>query len=112
MLEHSHTILIVDDDPLNLKMLERLLQRQFKIRTADGGEAALAILKQEQVSLIITDQQMPGMMGTELLRQSRAMNPDIVCLLMTANKDFETTVDATMKSKALRVINKPWKPEE
>src|SRR5689334_18573280 len=112
MLKHTHTILIVDDDPLNLKLLERLLKRQFKVRTAEGGETALTILKQEPVSLIITDLQMPGMMGTELLRQSRALSPDIVWLLMTAHNDLAITLDATMKSKALRVINKPWKPEE
>lgn len=112
MLKHTHTILIVDDDPLNLKMLERLLSRSFRVITADSGPAALEKLRQVKTSLIITDQRMPGMIGTELLRKSQLINPDLVCLLMTANNDAETVIDATMKSRALRVINKPWKPEE
>ena len=112
MLEDTHTILTVDDDPLNLKMLEHLLKRDFKTLTASSGEAALEILKYNKVSLIITDQRMPGMTGTELLRKSRAIDPDLVCILMTANKDAVTVIDATMKSGALRVINKPLKPEE
>lgn len=78
MLTEVHTILAVDDEPANLRLIERTLRKDFKVVTAASGEAALAILKQVKVSLIITDQRMPGISGTELLRKGRAINPDMV----------------------------------
>ncbi|HEV8487181.1 MAG TPA: response regulator, partial [Blastocatellia bacterium] len=56
----QHTILAVDDEPANLRMVERLLRKDHRVLTAGGGEEALEILKREQVSLIVTDQRMPG----------------------------------------------------
>lgn len=112
MLTQNHTILAVDDEPANLRMLERLLRRDFKVVTAAGGEAALAVVEQVKVSLIITDQRMPGMSGTEFLRKARAINPDVVCMVVTANADTDTFVDAIKNSGAIRVISKPWDPDK
>jgi DNA-binding NtrC family response regulator len=111
MLKQTHTILAVDDEPANLRLLQRLLRRDFKVITATGGEAALAIIKQVKISLIITDQRMPGMTGTELLRKGRAINPDMICMVVTANSDTDTFVDAIKNSGAIRVISKPWDPD-
>jgi DNA-binding NtrC family response regulator len=112
MLNHNHTILAVDDEPANLRMLERLLRRDFKVVTAASGEAALAIIKQVKISLVITDQRMPGISGTELLRKAREINPDLVCMVVTANADTDTFIDAIKNSGAIRVISKPWDPDK
>jgi DNA-binding NtrC family response regulator len=62
--------------------------------------------------MLITDQRMPGMSGTELLRKSHTIDPDIVCMLITSENDAGTFIDALMHSGAIRVINKPWKPDQ
>jgi DNA-binding NtrC family response regulator len=93
-------------------MLERLLRRHFRVLTATNAEEALVILEREEVSLIMTDQRMPGMQGTELLRRSRALNPGMVRMVVTANTDSETFVDAIKNSGAIRVITKPWDPDK
>jgi DNA-binding NtrC family response regulator len=112
MLNESHKILIVDDEPVNLMMLEKVLQRKFEVVTARSGQEALRILNRQTVSLLITDQRMPGITGTELLRKSRALDPDMVCMLITAETDSGTFLDAIMKSGAVRVIKKPWDPDK
>ncbi len=106
----SHTVLLVDDEPSNLKMMERQLKSVFRTLTASSGEEALEILRSEEVSMLISDQRMPGMSGTELLRDARLMKPDIICLLVTASKDTSTFIDAMMNSGAIGVISKPWDP--
>jgi two-component system, sensor histidine kinase and response regulator len=112
MLNYAHTILAVDDEPVNLRMLERLLRKRFTVLTAISAEQAMQILEHENVSLILTDQRMPGMQGTELLRKSRALNPDMVRMVITATNDNETFVDAIRNSGAIRVISKPWDPDK
>ncbi|HKV42009.1 MAG TPA: response regulator [Blastocatellia bacterium] len=112
MLKLQHTILAVDDEPANLRMLERLLRSNYKVLKAENAEDALKILQRENVSLIMTDQRMPGMSGTELLRKSRALNPDIVHMVVTGNTDSETFIDAIKNAGAIRVINKPWDPDK
>lgn len=112
MGKSDHTILVVDDEPANLRMLERLLRRQFQVITAPDGETALEMLKREKVSLILTDQRMPGMSGTELLSKSRMINPDIIRMVVTANNDTDTFIDAITNAGAIRVIAKPWDPDK
>jgi response regulator RpfG family c-di-GMP phosphodiesterase len=109
MIAKTNTILIVDDEVINLRMLERLLGSRYAVVTATNGLAALEILKQVDVSLLISDQRMPGMTGIELLRASRSINPDLVCMLVTANTDEDTSIEAINDAGALRVIHKPWK---
>jgi response regulator RpfG family c-di-GMP phosphodiesterase len=104
----TKTVLIVDDEVVNLRMLERLLRSHYSVLTATNGVAALEILKREDVSVLISDQRMPGMTGIELLRESRNINPDLVGLLVTASTDNETSIEAINDAGALRVIHKPW----
>ena len=111
-LSRSHTILAVDDEPINLRTLDRLLRRHFRVLTAANGDEALQLLAREDVSLILTDQRMPGMQGTELLRKSRALNPDMVRMVVTATNDSDTFIDAIKNSGAIRVISKPWDPDK
>jgi response regulator RpfG family c-di-GMP phosphodiesterase len=111
MLKKPHTILVVDDDPLNLKMLERLLRREFKVLTAQDGKRALEILETEHIALILTDHQMPEMSGIELLQKCRQINEQMVRMVVTANRDSKTFVEAIRAAGAVRVITKPWDPE-
>jgi DNA-binding NtrC family response regulator len=108
----EHTILVVDDEPANLRMIERALRKRFKIIQASSAEQALRILEKQTVSLILTDQRMPGLSGTELLRQSRAQHPDAVRMVVTAQSDPATFIEAIRNAGAVRVITKPWDPDK
>jgi DNA-binding NtrC family response regulator len=112
MVNQNHLVLIVDDEPINLMMLEKVLRGKFQVKTARSAEEALEVLKREAVSLLITDQRMPGMSGTELLQKSRALYPDMACFLITAENDVGTFVDAIVNFGAICVINKPWEPTQ
>lgn len=112
MENDNHTILVVDDEPANLRMLERLLRRKFRVLTAPDGESALRLLRREKVSMILTDQRMPGISGTELLSKSREIDPDLVRMVVTANNDTGTFIEAIKNAGASRVIAKPWDPDK
>src|SRR6185295_6222514 len=106
----QYTILAVDDEPANLRMLERLLRRDYRVLTATSGEEALAMLKGETVDLIITDQRMPGMSGTDLLRESLRTNPDATRIILTGFTDVEALIDAINTSRIYKFVSKPWDP--
>ena len=108
MLKQTHTVLVVDDEPSSLLLLERVLRPSYNVITSRSGAEALEVLKAEEISLLITDQRMPGISGTELLREGQVLRPGMVSMLLTSNKDSETFIDAIMNSGAIRVINKPW----
>jgi response regulator RpfG family c-di-GMP phosphodiesterase len=106
----NYTILAVDDEPANLRMLERLFRKDYRVLTATTGEEALAVLKQEEVSLIVTDQRMPGMSGTQLLRESLGTNPDAIKIILTGYSDIDALVEAINTARVYRFVSKPWDP--
>jgi response regulator RpfG family c-di-GMP phosphodiesterase len=106
----NHTILAVDDEPANLRMLERLFHKDYRVLTATSGENALGILQRESVSLIITDQRMPGMSGTELLRESLSSNPDTIKIILTGYTDIDALTDAINTTRVYKFVSKPWDP--
>ena len=108
----KHTILAVDDEPANLRMLERLFHREYRVLTANSGEEGLDILRREAVSLIISDQRMPGMTGTEMLRESLRTNPDAVKIILTGHTDIEALIEAINCARVYRYVNKPWDPDK
>jgi len=112
MLKLTHTILAVDDEPANLRMLERLLRKKFLILKAANGEEALQILERQEVSMIMTDERMPGISGIELLTKCKTLQPDAVRMVVTANTDSETMINAIRAAGAVRVIIKPWDPDK
>ena len=106
----NYTILAVDDEPANLRMLERLFHKDYRVLTATSGENALSILQKESVSLIITDQRMPGMSGTELLKESLSTNPDTIKIILTGYTDMAALTDAINTTRVYKFVSKPWDP--
>jgi response regulator RpfG family c-di-GMP phosphodiesterase len=104
------TILAVDDEPANLRMIERLLRKEYRVLTATSGEDALEVLKHEDVSLIITDQRMPGLSGVELLRESLRTNPDAMRIILTGYTDTDALIDAINTTRVYKFVSKPWDP--
>lgn len=105
-------ILIVDDEPDVLFSLKGLLRHDFQLHTAESGDEALEILRQHPIHVIMTDQRMPGMTGTELMQQARAGFPEAVRIVFTGYADIKAVVDAINSGGLYKYITKPWDPDE
>ncbi len=106
-------ILIVDDEPDNLDLLYRTFHRDYKVLRAESGPAALEILaKAGEVAVIISDQRMPKMSGTEFLSLTAAQYPDVIRIILTGYTDVEDLVEAINAGKVFKYVTKPWDAEE
>jgi two-component system response regulator PilR (NtrC family) len=105
-------ILVVDDEPSMREVLGITLQGEgYRVTFADGGEAAIARLKNETFDLIITDLRMRKADGLAVLRAAKELSRDTVVLVMTAFASTETAVEA-MKLGAYDYVTKPFKLDE
>lgn len=108
-----HSILIVDDEEVVLVSLRDTLSREgYQVTTAPNAVEALAYLKEQMFSVVITDQQMPMLTGLEFLSQVKQMQPDASRILITAVLNLTTVIDAINKGEIYRFIVKPWLREE
>ncbi|MDY6781721.1 MAG: response regulator [Cyanobacteriota bacterium] len=106
-------MLVVDDEPDNLDLLYRTFRRDFRVFKADSGVDALEVLSREgEVAVIISDQRMPEMKGTEFLSQTVPQFPDTVRIILTGFTDVEDLVDAINSGQVYKYITKPWDPNE
>ena len=103
------TVLLVDDEPTILRVLARELAPEgYVLRTASGGAEALARLAAEDVAVLVTDERMPGMRGTELISQAREASPLTVCILLVTSSDHEAAARALARGWIARALVKPW----
>ncbi len=107
-----YKMLIVDDEPANVRLLERLFRREYQVLTANSGAEALALLSQHEVALLITDQRMPGMTGTELLKHAAALRPHMVRIILTGYTDVGALVEAINCGQVYKYVTKPWDNED
>lgn len=109
----SASILCVDDEPSNLKALKMLLEDDYNVFTAQSGHQALEILAKNQIEVIITDQRMPELLGTELLEELlRRRLSNNVRIILTGFADVSVLMECINKGLIDRYILKPWSPEE
>ena len=101
------TVLIVDDETRVLDSLEALLAMDYRVLRADRPEAALDLLGREEVALVISDQRMPGMSGTELLSRCREVAPETVRVLLTAFTDADALMQSINAANIYHFILKP-----
>jgi DNA-binding NtrC family response regulator len=107
-----HKIMIVDDEPANLRVLEKLFRHDYEVITAESGEEALRLLNEHDAALLITDQRMPGMTGVELLKRTASIRPRMVRIILTGYTDVETLVEAINSGYVYKYVTKPWNNEE
>ncbi len=106
-------MLVVDDEPDNLDLLYRTFRRDFQVLKAESGVRALELLAQEgEVAVIISDQRMPEMKGTEFLSRTVPEFPDTVRIILTGFTDVEDLVEAINSGQVYKYITKPWDPDE
>jgi thioredoxin reductase (NADPH) len=119
--ERRPAILVVDDEPTVLAAVSRDLRRgfgeRFRVLRAGSGPQALELLRElsvrgDQVAMLIADQRMPGMPGTEYLAQARTIAPDAKRVLLTAYADTEAAIAAINEVALDYYLLKPWDPPE
>ena len=108
----SYKIIVVDDEPNNLRVLERLFRHDYEVITAESGEEALRLLSEHDAALVITDQRMPNMTGVELLKRTADIRPHMVRIILTGYTDIETLVEAINSGLVYKYVTKPWNNEE
>jgi two-component system probable response regulator PhcQ len=102
-------ILLVDDSPNVLKALTRTFRLEgYELFSALSAKEALEILKKENIDLLISDENMPEISGTELLKLVRIQYPMIIRIMLTGLDDFEVIKNAINKGEIYRFFNKPW----
>ncbi len=105
-------ILCVDDDPLMGRALDGMMREMgFEPTIADSAYAALSILRSQDIDLVLTDQQMPGLSGLDLLRMIREEGRDTPVILLTAYGSVENAVTA-LHAGAAHYLTKPADPAE
>jgi response regulator RpfG family c-di-GMP phosphodiesterase len=105
-------LMVVDDEPDNLDLLYRTFRRDFFVYKATNALTALDILDKEgEMAVIISDQRMPEMSGTEFLSRTVERFPDTLRILLTGFTDVEDLVEAINSGQVFKYITKPWKPE-
>jgi CheY-like chemotaxis protein len=106
-------MLVVDDEPDNLDLLYRTFRRDFNVLRAESGVVALEILAAEgEVAVIISDQRMPEMKGTEFLSKTVPQFPNTMRIILTGFTDVEDLVEAINSGQVYKYITKPWDPNE
>src|SRR3989338_8546913 len=100
-------ILVVDDEPMVLKLLTMQVERLgYAVTPATRGPYALALLKKRPFHLLITDIIMPEMNGLALMQQAVTIQPDLECIVVSGQADLAIAVEA-MKLGAINYIQKP-----
>jgi len=103
-------VLVVDDEPLNLRVLHDLLEDQWTVHQAASGAEALEIAGRVPLDVVVTDQRMPGMKGVDLLAELRVRRPDLAGIVITGFADMQALESAINRAGAFRFLCKPWEP--
>jgi len=105
----KRTLLVVDDEPSVLSSLHRLLSPDgYDILTAESGMRALELLATHPVQVILSDQRMPHMTGTEFLSRVKELHPDSVRIVLSGYTDQESVTQAVNEGAIYKFLHKPW----
>jgi len=104
-------VLVVDDEAHILSSMTALLEEDFAVLTSTSAEAALGLLQNQQIAVIIADQRMPGLAGDEFLAKARKLS-EATRVLITGYADINALVRAVNHGQIYTYIAKPWEPLE
>ncbi|MCF8184978.1 MAG: EAL domain-containing protein, partial [Polynucleobacter sp.] len=108
----TETLLLVDDEEGILSALKRLLRREgYRILTTTDPMEGLEILAKHDVQVIISDQRMPQMSGTEFLNRVKELHPNTIRMVLSGYTDLQSITDAINKGSIWRFLTKPWEDE-
>ncbi len=102
-------LLLVDDEPSILQSLLRVFRRtDFRVLTATNGEQALELIERLPVAVLVSDFNMPGLDGAELLSRARALRPEMSRVILSGNSDQDSVIRSINDGGALKFLTKPW----
>ncbi len=109
----SNKILLVDDEANVLSALKRaLFDSAFEIESVTSGEQALEVMKEQTFKVVVSDERMVGMQGSEFLSQVRAKYPNTVRIILTGHASIEAAIKAVNQGEIYRFFSKPWNDNE
>lgn len=108
----EHTLLLVDDEENILHALKRLLRKEpYQVLTCTSAKQAFELLALHDIQVIVSDQRMPQMNGTEFLSQVKTMYPDTVRLVLSGYTDLRSVTDAINRGAIYKFLTKPWQDD-
>lgn len=110
-MEKKYSILIIDDEDI-VDQLCDYFRKDYTIHKAYNGEEAVDIFNENEVHLVMTDQRIPKIQGTELLARFKEEKPEVTRILMTGYTDLEVAIDAINKGSIHRYLQKPLNLDE
>ncbi|HRD35312.1 MAG TPA: EAL domain-containing protein [Rhodocyclaceae bacterium] len=110
---NGRTLLLVDDEIGILNALSRLLRREgYTILTTSSPVEALELLARNTIQVVISDQRMPEMSGTEFLSRVRMLHPDTIRIVLTGYTDLESVTGAINRGAIYKFLTKPWDDDQ
>ena len=107
--EINHTVLCVDDEVNILQTLKRRLRKEnYQLLTAASGKEGLEILANNDVHLVISDQRMPEMSGTEFLAEIKDRFPDVIRIILTGYTEVDAITESINRGHIYKFFLKPW----
>ena len=107
--ECPQTLLIVDDEPNILAALSRLLRREsFQVLTASSPGEAFEHLARQPIQVVLSDQRMPEMSGTEFFARVKQLHPNTIRIVLTGYTDLDSVTDAINRGAIYKFLTKPW----
>jgi diguanylate cyclase (GGDEF)-like protein len=108
----QRTLLLLDDEVNILRALSRTLRPDgYKILTATTASEAFALLAVNEVQVVVSDQRMPEMSGTEFLSKVKDLYPDTVRIILSGYADLESVIEAINRGAIYRFFTKPWEDQ-
>jgi response regulator RpfG family c-di-GMP phosphodiesterase len=107
-----YKIMLVDDEPANLRTLLRLFRDEYQVITASSGNQALTLLQRHDVAVLVSDQRMPSMTGIELMKKAVELRPHVVKILLTGYTDVEALIESINCGLVYRYVTKPWNNDD
>ncbi len=112
-MNESRSVLFVDDEIDVLTSIKKQFRKaNFRLRTSNGGNAALDLLSTIPVQVIISDEQMPKMDGIEFFKKVKKLYPDTIRIILSGYADSSVIIDAINKGEVFRFVSKPWEKEQ
>lgn len=104
-------ILIVDDEQHILNSINRTLRDDYNVILSLDGKSALHVLREQEISAILSDQRMPRMTGSDFFKEAQKIQPDTTRILITAYSDIKAVIQAVNEGQIFYYIEKPWEPD-
>lgn len=110
--DKKYSLLYVDDEATNLRVFKSNFRKYFNVFTTTDPNEAIDILADNEIQIIVTDQRMPQMTGTELLEKILPDHPDLIKIILTGFTDIEAIKDGINRCGIYKYITKPWNFDE